>query len=115
MLDNYTLRGCVALTSAEQIRELLSQVYDPELGINIVDLGLVYDILIKQAGVGEDQIFIKMTLTTPGCPMHDTIVGGVRRVLRDHDIDQVKVDLVWEPRWSPEMISAQAKEILGMF
>lgn len=91
------------------IRELLKDVYDPELGVNIVDLGLVFD--IRDQG---DSIYVQMTLTTPGCPMHDTIVGGVRRVLEDNlGISEVEVELVWEPRWSPHMMSEDAKRELG--
>lgn len=100
--------------TSEQIRELLQQVVDPELGINIIDLGLVYDIKVRTVEAG-DQIEIRMTLTTPGCPMHDTIVGGVRRVLRGQKgIAGIEVDLVWEPRWTPMMISSRAKEKLGI-
>lgn len=91
------------------IREWLKEVYDPELGVNIVDLGLVFD--IRDLG---DSVFVQMTLTTPGCPMHDTIVGGVRRVLEDQlGITDVEVELVWEPRWSPHMMSEEAKRELG--
>lgn len=91
------------------IREWLKEVYDPELGVNIVDLGLVFD--IRDQG---DSVFVQMTLTTPGCPMHDTIVGGVRRVLEDQlGISDVEVELVWEPRWSPHMMSEEAKRELG--
>lgn len=92
-----------------QIREMLKEVYDPELGVNIVDLGLVFD--IRDLG---DQIYVQMTLTTPGCPMHDTIVGGVKYVIEDQlGVAVVDVDLVWEPRWSPEMMSPEAKRELG--
>lgn len=99
------------MNKIEQIRECLREVYDPELGVNIVDLGLVYDIREE-----EDQVYIQMTLTTPGCPMHDTIVGGVRWVLHDHlGIQNPVIDIVWEPRWSPEHMSETAKEQLGYF
>ncbi|WP_435921126.1 metal-sulfur cluster assembly factor [Paenibacillus sp. DYY-L-2] len=91
------------------IREWLKEVYDPELGVNIVDLGLVFD--IRDQG---NSVFVQMTLTTPGCPMHDTIVGGVRRVLEEQlGINEVEVELVWEPRWSPHMMSEEAKRELG--
>lgn len=95
----------------ETVRDILRQVHDPELGINIVDLGLVYDIRVKP-----DKVYIRMTLTTPGCPMHDTIAGGVRRALRRQAGNrEIGVDVVWEPRWSPEMMSREAKERLGFF
>ncbi|MCM3699005.1 metal-sulfur cluster assembly factor [Paenibacillus macerans] len=99
------------MNRVEQIRESLREVYDPELGVNIVDLGLVYDI---QAD--DERVYIQMTLTTPGCPMHDTIVGGVIWVLKEQlGVDSPQVDLVWEPRWSPEQMSEAAKEQLGYF
>jgi len=95
----------------EEAREILRQVYDPELGINIVDLGLVYDIRVEP-----DKVCVRMTLTTPGCPMHDTIAGGVRRALGAHAGNRdIEVDVVWEPRWSPDMMSREAKEQLGFF
>ncbi|WP_062106671.1 metal-sulfur cluster assembly factor [Bacillus niameyensis] len=99
--------------TVEQVLELLQLVYDPELGINIVDLGLVYDIQCQ-----DEKIYIKMTLTTPGCPLHDTIVGGVKSVLMDRlnvEQEKIKVDLVWEPKWSPDMISEDGKFALGFF
>ncbi|WP_410769134.1 metal-sulfur cluster assembly factor [Fontibacillus sp. BL9] len=95
----------------EQIREWLKEVYDPELGVNIVDLGLVFD--IRDQG---ERIYVQMTLTTPGCPMHDTIVGGVKRILEEQmEVNEVEVDLVWEPHWSPYMMSEEAKRQLGYF
>lgn len=93
------------------IKEILTYVYDPELGINIVDLGLVYDIKRRDDG----GIYIKMTLTTPGCPMHDTIVGGVKYVLKEKlNTEAVEIDLVWEPEWSPDRISLAGKAALGI-
>lgn len=93
----------------ENLLDLLREVYDPELGINIVDLGLVYEVREDP-----DQIYVRMTLTTPGCPMHDTIVGGVKWVLREQ-AKPPEVDLVWEPQWSPAMMSEEAKERLGYY
>lgn len=98
------------MDNTEQVRDLLRQVYDPELGVNIIDLGLVYEIDDEP-----DKLYIQMTLTTPGCPMHDTIVGGVHRVLKDHVDKEIDVDLVWEPRWSPDRMSEAAKSQLGFF
>ncbi|AOZ91510.1 metal-sulfur cluster assembly factor [Paenibacillus crassostreae] len=93
----------------EMITECLKEVYDPELGVNIVDLGLVYDIQFVDGNVT-----IVMTLTTPGCPMHDTIVGGVRRALDTlPEVLSVDVKVVWEPAWSPHLMSDEAKEDLG--
>lgn len=93
------------------INETLKTVYDPELGVNIVDLGLIYKIEFS-AG----HVYIQMTLTTPGCPMHDTIVGGVERALMElPEVLSVEVDVVWSPPWSPERMSDEAKEYLQYF
>ncbi|WP_426446189.1 metal-sulfur cluster assembly factor [Paenibacillus sp. S-38] len=93
----------------QKVREWLKGVYDPELGVNVVDLGLIYEI---QAEEGET--LIRMTLTTPGCPLHDTIIGGVRRALEDKpEVGTVKVEVVWEPSWTPERMTPEAKEQLG--
>ncbi|OGX61526.1 MAG: FeS assembly SUF system protein, partial [Paenibacillus sp. RIFOXYA1_FULL_44_5] len=89
--------------------EYLKDVYDPELGVNIIDLGLVYE-LTEQEG----NVYVQMTLTTPGCPMHDTMIDGVKRRLQQlPDIHSVQVDLVWNPPWSPERMSDEAKAQLG--
>lgn len=95
--------------SKEIVREILKEVYDPELGINVVDLGLIYEIDIK-----DDQVFIKMTLTTPGCPLHDTLSSGVKNAIGSHpEVSSVQVDVVWDPPWTPERISPEGKEALG--
>ena len=93
------------------VRECLKTVYDPELGINIVDLGLVYDLELK-----EGNVFVRMTLTTLGCPLHDTIVGGAKRALAGcPGVLSSDVELVWEPAWTPERMTEAAKEHLGYF
>lgn len=97
------------------IRELVLQqlrtVFDPELGINVVDLGLIYDLQIS-----DGNIYILMTLTTPGCPLHDSIVGGVKRALENIDgIHDVKVEVTWNPPWTPERMSEEALRQLGHF
>jgi metal-sulfur cluster biosynthetic enzyme len=95
----------------EILRDLLRDVIDPEIGINIVDLGLVYDIGLS----GEGAVTIRMTLTTPGCPLGgyltDSITGTLRRVPGVTGID---VQVVWDPPWDPdEMMSDWAKDQLG--
>lgn len=95
----------------DQTKELLKSVIDPELGVNIVDLGLIYG--IEQSENGEE-VMITMTLTTPGCPLHDSIVGGVKSVLTTAGFKLVTVDLVWTPAWSPDKMNDAAKRQLGM-
>lgn len=95
----------------EIVTARLKEVIDPELGVNIVDLGLIYDLQIENEGVQ-----VQMTLTTPGCPLHDTIVGGVKRAVEGLPlIKTVEVEVVWTPAWTPERMSEDAKEYLGYF
>ncbi|MFZ0456029.1 MAG: iron-sulfur cluster assembly protein [Ignavibacteriaceae bacterium] len=92
-----------------QILENLKSVIDPEIGINIVDLGLIY-----RLEIGDKKISIDMTLTTPGCPMHSSMTEWVRENLtRLAQGAKVDVNLVWEPRWLSEFLSAEAKSQLG--
>ena len=87
------------LTETE-VLETLRQVLDPELGENIVDLGLVYSVKITGAN-----IVVTMTLTTPGCPMHETICQGVKMALLSCEgVDDAEVELVWDPPWHPSMV-----------
>ncbi|MEB3751461.1 metal-sulfur cluster assembly factor [Geobacillus sp. FSL W8-0032] len=89
----------------------LKTVIDPELGINVVDLGLIYRLQIQ-----DGQIDVLMTLTTPGCPLHDSIAGGVKRALEQIDgIHDVRVQLTWNPPWTPERMSEEALRQLGYF
>ncbi|MHB1093155.1 metal-sulfur cluster assembly factor [Thiobacillus sp.] len=96
--------------SAEEMVEALKDVFDPELGYNIVDLGLVYDVnMIGSAAA------VTMTLTTPGCPASDMIQDGVRQRLEDMEgVDTVAIELVWEPRWDPQAMSPVAKQHFGI-
>jgi metal-sulfur cluster biosynthetic enzyme len=87
------------------LRDALHEVIDPELGYNIVDLGLVYDIAVE-GGI----VDVTMTMTTPGCPAQDYIVGGVERRLADEPgVTGVFVNVVWSPAWSPRRMSAEAR------
>ncbi|SDZ74561.1 Metal-sulfur cluster biosynthetic enzyme [Thalassobacillus cyri] len=93
----------------KQVEEALYQVIDPELGINIVDLGLVYKIDVNET----NDVHVQMTLTTPGCPLHDSIVSGAEAMIYGVDeVNDVHVELVWHPAWSPEKMSSRAKEML---
>ncbi|HRN69199.1 MAG TPA: metal-sulfur cluster assembly factor [Promineifilum sp.] len=90
----------------------LKAVIDPELGINIVDLGLVYGVEIDDKA----HVKVTMTLTTPGCPLHASFAEEIEQVLWQSipEITGVTVDLVWDPRWTPMMISAEGMEELGL-
>jgi len=95
--------------TTDQVTACLEQVMDPELGVNVVDLGLIYNILIER-----QKISVDMTLTNPGCPMAGVLAGGVEQALREaFEGADVEVSLVWDPPWSPERLSAAAKAELG--
>ena len=92
------------------ILETLRQVLDPELGCNIVDLGLVYGVTITGG-----KVTVKMTLTTPGCPMHESIAWGVQMALLNLEgVEDVEVELVWDPPWSPAMMSEFGRAFVGV-
>lgn len=94
----------------ETIRGVLRQVIDPELDCNIVDLGLIYGIAINGG-----KVTITMTLTTPGCPMHESIRWGVRNAVLSLDgVEEVKVELVWDPPWHPTRMTAVGRERTGV-
>jgi metal-sulfur cluster biosynthetic enzyme len=99
-----------AKTLTERIYDVLHNVYDPEIGINIVDLGLVYGVDIREDGF----VTLTMTLTTPGCPMHESIGEGVGAALSTvPSITGGEIKIVWEPRWEPSMMTDEGREALG--
>lgn len=99
------------MTTRTEIVEALREVYDPEIGINIVDLGLVYGMDWDEA---MGQVHVDLTLTSPGCPLGPEIIRDIKRELRaNDDILDVEVDLVWSPLWHPAMMSDYAKDELG--
>ena len=94
----------------EKIYEALKNVRDPEIGFNIVDLGLVYDVEVQNGKVN-----IKMTLSSPSCPLSGTILSWVESAVRNLEgIEDVDIELVWEPKWSIEMATDEVKKALGM-
>lgn len=98
------------MTTTEEITEALKQVYDPELSVNVVDLGLVYGTEIDDEG----NVHVTMTLTSPGCPIGPMVGEMVQDALAPLDgIKKVDVDVVWTPPWRPDMMSEDAKLELG--
>jgi metal-sulfur cluster biosynthetic enzyme len=98
--------------TADRIRQALKQVFDPELGINIIDLGLVYYIDVHDDG----DVDIRYSLTTMGCPIGPLIEDQMRAFLAPIDgLGEVRPELVFRPAWSPEMMSEEAKASLGIF
>jgi len=93
------------------VEEALRTVHDPEIPVNIFDLGLIYDVDRKQNG----DVYITMSLTAPGCPVAGEMPGQVARAVADADgVGAVTVELVWEPAWSPDRMSEDAKMALDM-
>ncbi len=98
------------MQTAETVRKALRAVKDPELNLNIMDIGLVYDVTVSEEGVAH----INMTLTSPGCPSGAEIMEEARRVVSELDgITAVEVELVWEPFWTPEKMDPRVKAFLG--
>lgn len=99
-----------AAMNPDQVRECLRQVEDPELGINIVDLGLVYEVWT----VG-NEITIHMTMTSAACPLHAGMTREAEEWLRRRwpQTGEIHIELVWNPRWTPEMMSPAARKNLG--
>ncbi|MEF3303643.1 metal-sulfur cluster assembly factor [Paenibacillus sp. GYB003] len=91
----------------DQMLERLEQVLDPEVGVNIVDLGLVYDVKVDEAG----KATVEMTLTIPECPLADQIVEDVKTAAKETPgVKDVDVRLVWEPKWTPAKMNDKARE-----
>ncbi len=98
------------MATKEQVYEVLHACYDPEIPVDIVNLGLVYDV-----EVNGDKVAVKMTLTAPGCGMGGIIASDAQqKILTLPDVKEANVDLVWEPPWDPSMMSAEAKQKLGV-
>lgn len=99
------------MATPEEIYNALANVYDPELGLPVTDLGLVYDVQVE--GSRAD---VKMTLTSMGCPLAGTITEYAKRaILEVEGIEEVNVDIIWDPPWSVDMMSDEARMRLGMF
>ncbi|MBX5436971.1 MAG: DUF59 domain-containing protein [Alicyclobacillaceae bacterium] len=98
------------MINLDEVRERLKEVYDPEIGVNVVDLGLIYRIEETEEG----RLHIEMTMTTPGCPAHDTLSEAVEWAASQvFGVGLVEVDVVWDPPWTPEMMTDDARRALG--
>jgi probable FeS assembly SUF system protein SufT len=99
----------------QQVWNVLKTCYDPEIPVNIVDLGLVYDMRIEPQADASSKIEVRMTLTAPGCGMGTSIAADARMRLLDlPGVTDADVQVVWDPPWNPQMISPEGKERLGM-
>jgi len=99
----------------QHVWDALRQCYDPEIPVNIVDLGLVYEVKVEEELPGDANVYIRMTLTAPGCGMGPMIAADVkRRVQQIRGVSNVLVELVFDPIWNPDMMTEAAKLMLNM-
>ena len=102
-------------TKFDEVTEALKDVVDPELDVNIVDLGLIYDLCIDKTESGGNRVDVKMTLTAQGCGMGPVIAGDAReKILALDGVDEADVVIVWDPPWHQSMITAEGRSILGL-
>jgi probable FeS assembly SUF system protein SufT len=102
-------------TDEKSVWEALRSCYDPEIPVNIVDLGLVYDMGIEILPSGTKKVFVKMTLTAPGCGMGATIAGDAQqKILTLPGVEDASVEIVWDPPWHQSMITAEGRRLLGL-
>ncbi len=107
--------GAAEAELEKQAWEVLRSCYDPELPVNIVDLGLIYDLRFEELAGGGRKAVVKMTLTTPGCGMGRVIAGDAQeKLLTVPGVADAEVEIVWDPPWHPSMISPTAQRTLGI-
>ncbi len=98
------------MVSEEDVMEKLEDIEDPETKVDIVNMGFIYDVDVE-----DEEVEVEMTLTSPGCPMHSVFVEKVEEGLTElEDVERVEVNVVFDPPWSPERMSKEAKKKLGM-
>jgi probable FeS assembly SUF system protein SufT len=99
----------------EAVWAALKSCFDPEIPVNIVDLGLIYDLAITATSDGGHEVEVKMTLTAPGCGMGPVIAEDARqKIAKLPNVRSAKVHVVWDPQWAPQMISATGRKALGL-
>ncbi len=100
-----------AMVKPDEVYEALRTVYDPEIPVNVVDLGLVYDVQVSDA----NDVFVQMTLTFPGCGMGPHIAQQAEWAIQDVEgVEEVNIELTFDPPWSPDLISEEARNMLGI-
>jgi len=100
----------VAKITEELVFEALKDVYDPEIPVNVVDLGLIYGVKIDE----NNKVFVTMTLTAPGCPMASMVEEDAReKIMSGTGAKEAEIEMVFDPPWSPELISEEGKKALG--
>jgi metal-sulfur cluster biosynthetic enzyme len=98
------------MATEEQVIDVLKEIVDPEIGVNVVDLGLVYGVDFP----APDEVSVRMTLTAPGCPLHDTITRSAEMAIETlPGVSKAAVEIVWDPPWTPEMLTDEGRRLLG--
>lgn len=98
------------MVEKKQVMNALKKCYDPEIPVNVVDLGIIYSV-----GISKGDVDIKMTLTSPGCPMGSFMMDDIKKKVSSiRGVKKVNINLVFDPPWSPEMLSKTAKKKLGV-
>ncbi len=99
----------------KEVWEVLKSCFDPEIPVNIVDLGLIYDLAIEPLPSGRSRVNVKMTLTAPGCGMGTYIAADAQqKLLQTAGIEEANVEIVWDPPWHPSMITVEGRRMLGL-
>jgi probable FeS assembly SUF system protein SufT len=119
-IEGYAPAGETAAAGSREFSEAavwdaLKTCFDPEIPVNIVDLGLVYDLAIDRTSSGAHEVNVKMTLTAPGCGMGPVIAEDARqKIAALPTVESAKVSIVWDPQWTPQMISETGRKVLGL-
>ncbi len=112
---DHTPAVAVAEFSEQAVWDTLKTCFDPEIPVNIVDLGLVYDLAVEKTSTGKHILEVRMTLTAPGCGMGPVIAEDARqKIAKLPDVESASVHIVWDPQWAPQMISATGRKALGL-
>lgn len=99
----------------ERVWEALRGCYDPEIPVNLVDLGLIYDLRLSETGDNSYEVAVKMTLTAQGCGMGPVIAQDAKeRIEAIPEVEKAEMEIVWDPPWTPRMISEEGKKVLGL-
>lgn len=111
-LENEAIVDAAPPTLRDRVIDAIKTIFDPEIPVNIYDLGLIYKVDVAE----DNKIFVEMTLTSPGCPVAQSLPLSVSDTIREVEgVTDVKLELVWDPPWSTDMMSEAAKLQLGMF
>ena len=100
----------------DKVREALKQVIDPELFVNVLDLGLIYEVKIDETADGKSNVVVEMTMTSPACPAGPQLLGQSKDVVgRLDEVNDVDIKLVMQPPWTPDRMTEDARDQLGIF